>query len=93
MSTTTKKLPTYKGSNLDRWVVLVDGREVGIVEKHRAGRQTLHPYRVFQGIGLSSRLAGFIFDEVEATTKKLPLMKDDKIGGFQAAVALAAGQA
>ncbi len=86
MSTTTNKLPTTKGSNLMRWVVLVDGVEAGLIEKFKAEKKTLHPYKAYRGIGEACTLVDFIYDEKEATKLGMALADTDTKGGFDAAV-------
>ncbi len=86
MNITTRKLDD-KGSKMTRWVVLADGREVGLVEKFKPTRKDLHPFKAFRGIGTACQLAGFFFDASEAAQKGFPLDPTDKVGGFAAAIA------
>lgn len=89
MKTTTEKLPTPKGSFTMTWLVLVDGRPVGTVQKDKQAPRTVYPYKAFRGIGETCTYAGYSYDAKEAQKSMLKLAPCE-LGGLAAAVALVA---
>jgi hypothetical protein len=39
--------------NPSRFVVMENGKEIGLIEKYRDTRTETHPYKAFQGIGMA----------------------------------------
>lgn len=91
MTTTTRPLPTSKKSDR-RWLVLVDGKEVGTIEKAGNNKSTLNPYKAFKGIGFEAQIAGFFYDQKEALKwgydpNRCLDSESMVFGGFEAALA------
>jgi len=51
------------GTKAMEFLVLVDGKEAGIVWKHRDTRSSWQPWKAFVGIGEQSRFIGFFWED------------------------------
>lgn len=76
------------------WVVIVDGVEVGTIEKRASNRSTLNGWKAYAGIGFGTKYAGTFYDRIEATKWGLTAAQlegpDMKLGGKEAAIAAVA---
>lgn len=65
MSTVRIQAATGEGRP-ERWVVAVDGRTVGTVEKFQDTKTERHPFKAYRGIGFAARYQGATYDGLAA---------------------------
>lgn len=92
MTTTTQKVPCSITATT-RWLVLVDGKEVGLIEKRSSTKGSLNPFKAYKGIGFDCTYVGSFFDKKEALKwgydpNRCSDAAEMTFGGLDAALAL-----
>jgi hypothetical protein len=89
MTTTTQKVPCSTTATT-RWLVLVDGKEVGLIEKRSSTKASLNPFKAYKGIGFACTYVGSFFDKGEAMKWGMPsndCTPAEEYRGFEGALA------